>query len=112
MKASLELWLAVSSMAVHATATETNSVKGGLSTFLRRGIPSIPLGNLTLPNELPMPSGLPIPSNLPIPIALPKSTHIPSPSRHSQPTGFHRQSKRQLFGITENGVQPTLAANP
>lgn len=107
MKASLALCVALPSMADYATASEPSS---GKNLWLPNGIPSIPLGNLTLSNGLSMPSGLPIRSDLLIPIGPPITTHFPSSSGHSESTGFHRQSKRQLFGIAENGVTTTLAA--
>jgi hypothetical protein len=82
------------------------------SAFLPNGTPSIPLGNLTPPNELPMPSGLPIPSDLHIAIALPIASHLLGPSGHSEPTGFYRQSKRQLVCITENEVTSNTGSQP
>jgi hypothetical protein len=47
-----------------------------------------------------------------IPIGLPVKARFPSPSGHSEPTGSHRQSKRQLFGITENGVTTNTGCQP
>ena len=108
----LKQFLVVSSLAVHTVATEPSSGNTILSAFLPHDIPSIPLGSLALPNGLLMPSGLSIPSDLPIPIALPLATHFPSPSGHPEPTGFHRQARRQLFGITENGVTTNTGCQP
>lgn len=104
--------MVVSSLAVHTAATEPSSGNEVLSAFLPHDISSIPLGSLTLPNGLPLPSGLPISSDLPIPIALPLTTHLPSSSGHAEPTGFHRQARRQLFGITENCLTTNTGCQP
>lgn len=117
MKAASFLTFIGSSLAVSSTGTATDkrSESGHLNHFIPNGIPSVRLGDLKLPDGQPISEGLPIPSDLPVPIGLPnKTTPLPFPGsiESDAPGNKSIHHRRQLFGMTENGVTMSTGCQP
>ena len=115
MKVALFLTLIGSSLAISSTPTDQGSNSDHLNHFIPNGIPSVRLGDLKLPDGQPMSEGLPIPSDLPVPIGLPNTTtpfSFPGSIESDAPGNKSIHHRRQLFGMTENGVTMSTGCQP